>query len=127
MIRPIAPGAVLVCLPVATEDVVDRTLRDLVRRLETADVGRRSLPERRSLAVFIKDLDVSYTAVFGDGVISDLAKGEPAGNEDVRIFVSSDDLISLASGKMGVGGALLTGRLRVDAGMSDLLMLRHLF
>jgi len=127
MIRRCDADAVLVCPSVATEDEVDRTLRDLVRRLEGADVGRRSLPERRSLAVFIKDLDVSYTAVFGEGVISSLAKAEPSGNEDVRIFVSSDDLISLAAGTMGVGGALLTGRLRVDAGMSDLLLLRHLF
>lgn len=127
MIRRIPRAAVLVCRPVATEDQVDTTLRDLVRRLSEADVGRRSLPERRSLAVFIKDLDVSYTGVFGDGIISDLERREPDGSEDVRIHVSSDDLISLATGKMGVGGALLTGRLRVDAGMSDLLLLRRLF
>jgi len=118
---------VVVCLPVASEEEVDRTLHDLVRRLEQADVGSRSLPERRSLAVFIKDLDVSYTAMFGEGVISDLVKEEPTGNEDVRIFVSGDDLVALASGRMGVSGALLTGRLRVNAGMSDLLLLRHLF
>ena len=120
-------GVVLVCDSVATEEEVDRTLHDLARRLAQAQVEHRSLPERRSLAVFIKDLDVTYTAVFGDGVIADLVKQEPTGTEDVRIFVSGDDLVSLANGRMGVGGALLTGRLRVDAGMSDLLLLRRLF
>lgn len=117
----------LVCGAVATEEEVDQTLHALARRLADAQVEHRSLPERRSLAVFIKDLDVTYTAVFGEGMISDLVRRPPAGNEDVRIHVSSNDLIALANGRMGVGGALLTGKLRVDAGMSDLLLLRRLF
>lgn len=117
----------LVCGLVATEEEVDATLHGLARRLAEAQVGSRSLPERRSLAVFIKDLDVTYTAVFGDGMILNLQRQVPAGSEDVRIHVSSDDLIALANGRMGVGGALLTGKLRVDAGMSDLLLLRRLF
>lgn len=117
----------LVCDSVATEEEVDQTLHGLARRLAEARIGHRSLPERRSLAVFIKDLPLTYTAVFGDGIISNLQRQAPDGNEDVRIHVSSDDLVALANGRMGVGGALLTGKLRVDAGMSDLLLLRRLF
>ncbi len=112
---------------VATAAEVDRTLKDLVRRLDEAAVDANSLPESRTLAVLIKDLGVSYTAQFGAGRISALAKAEPLGDEDVRIVVGSDDLIALATGRMGVGGALLMGKLRVDAGARDLLLLRHLF
>lgn len=114
---------------VASADDVDRTLKELVRRLNGAKLeDGAQMPEgSRSLVVSIRDLDITYTCVFAGGRIDKLRKAEPAGDEDARITVSSDDLVALASGKMGVGGALLTGRLRVDAGMRDLLMLRQLF
>lgn len=111
----------------ASEAEVEATLNDLISRLDEAGVERRSLPDRRTLAVLIKDLDLTYTAVFGGGKISALEQRTPSGDEDVRISVASDDLVALASGRMGVGGALLTGRLRVDAGVSDLFLLRQLF
>lgn len=113
----------------ATATDVDRTLKDLVRRLNSATLDSDAqMPEgSRSLLIVIRDLDVTYTCVFTGGRIERLRKTEESGDEDARITVSSDDLIALATGKMGVGGALLTGRLRVDAGMRDLLMLRQLF
>jgi putative sterol carrier protein len=114
---------------VATAADVDKTLKDLVRRLNGAEIDHGAqMPEgSRSLVVAIRDLDITYTCVFANGRIESLKKGQASGDEDARITLSSDDLIALASGKMGIGGALLTGRLRVDAGMRDLLMLRQLF
>lgn len=111
----------------ATVAEVDQTLHDLVRKLENASVEPRSLPERRTLTVHVRDLDLDYIAVFGEGRISGLEQGEPSGDEDVKISVSSDDLIALAKGTLNVGGAMLTGKLRIDAGMRDLLTIRHLF
>lgn len=111
----------------ATASEVDRTLKQLVKRLDEASLEPGNLPEKRSLVVFIRDLDITYTAVFGGGRITALKKRDAEGDEDVRISLSSDDLASLANGKLGVGGALLTGRLRVDAGARDLLLLRQLF
>jgi putative sterol carrier protein len=114
---------------VASAADVDKTLKDLVRRLNGAKIeDGAQIPEgSRSLVIAIRDLDLTYTCVFAEGRIDRLKKAEAAGDEDARITVTSDDLVALASGKMGVGGALLTGRLRVDAGMRDLLMLRQLF
>lgn len=114
---------------VASAADVDKTLRDLVRRLNDAEINDEAqMPEgSRTLVVAIRDLDITYTCLFANGRIEKLRKIEATGDEDARITVSSDDLIALASGKMGVGGALLTGRLRIDAGMRDLLMLRQLF
>lgn len=87
----------------------------------------QGLPQKRTLAVKIRDLDASYTATFGGGRITGLSRGSPTGKEDVTITVASDDLVALASGRMGVGGALLSGKLRVDAGFSDLLLIRQMF
>lgn len=112
---------------VATAAEVDRTLRELVRRLDEASIDESGLPRQRSVAVSIPDLELHYTAVFGGGRISGLKKRDPVGNEDVMIKVGSDDLVALASGRMGVAGALLTGKLRVDAGFSDLLLIRQMF
>lgn len=85
------------------------------------------MPERRTLLVQVKDLDESFTAVFAAGSIKDLKRAASSGDEDVTISVGSDDLIALATGRMGVAGAMLTGRLRVDAGVRDLLLIRQLF
>ncbi|MGH2830960.1 MAG: SCP2 sterol-binding domain-containing protein [Actinomycetota bacterium] len=111
----------------ATPAEVDRTLQDLVRRLDEAAIEEAGLPRQRRLLVRIKDLGLTYTATFGGGRISGLEQKESGGDEDVTITVGSDDLVALASGRMGVGGALLSGKLRVDAGFSDLLLIRQLF
>lgn len=121
--------AVLRCGAVATSAEVDRTIKRLVRRLSDATRDpKATLPRgERSLAVVIPDLDLVYTGSFSSGAISNLRKGGPAGDEDVKVTVSSDDLVALADGRLGVAGALLWGKLRVDAGARDLLLLRQLF
>jgi putative sterol carrier protein len=45
----------------------------------------------------------------------------------VRLTLSSDDLLKLVAGDLNVGQALISGRLRIDAGMLDLLKLRSIF
>jgi predicted lipid carrier protein YhbT len=113
---------------VATPAEVDRTLKDLVRRLAGASPQTRSTPSgERKLVVIIPDLELVYTGAYSAGAISSLRKARPNGEEDVKITVSSDDLIALADGRLGVGSALLWGKLRVEAGARDLLLLRQLF
>ncbi|MHB8511415.1 MAG: SCP2 sterol-binding domain-containing protein [Actinomycetota bacterium] len=112
----------------ASEADVDRTLKELIRKLDDASVKERALPEKRKLRMQIRDLDLVYIANFGSGRITGLKRSqEEPGDEDVRISVGSDDLVALASGRMGVASAMLTGRLRIDAGVRDLLLIRQLF
>ena len=113
---------------VATPAEVDRTLKKLVKRLDTADLDGASLPEQqRSIVVVITDLDLIYRAEYADGRINKLAKTKNAEGGDVRISVSSDELVALADGKSSLPMALLFGRIRVDAHARDLLLLRQLF
>jgi hypothetical protein len=114
---------------VATREEVDRTLRELVGRLDGADLDGASLPEQKKTIVCeITDLDLIYRAEYGAGRIRKLRVTRTASDEaDVRLSVSSDELIALAEGRSSLPMALLMGRIRVDAHARDLLLLRQLF
>ena len=113
---------------VALPAEVDRTLKKLVKKLDTADLDGASLPDQhRDIVVVITDLDLIYRAEYADGHIRKLAKSKNAEGGDVRISVASDELIALADGRSSLPMALLFGRIRVDAHARDLLLLRQLF
>ncbi|MCW2879996.1 MAG: hypothetical protein JWQ95_4096 [Sphaerisporangium sp.] len=82
----------------------------------------------RSLSCRITDLDVTfYGRIHQDGLqaFTDVppADGRPA---DVRIRISSDDLLSMVNGELDMGRALFGGRVKIDASLGDLLRLRKL-
>jgi hypothetical protein len=114
---------------VATQEDVDRTLRKLVKRLDGADIDGADLPEEaRSILCSITDLDLDYRADYSKGRIRKLRLVEDGSAQaDVKISVSSDELIALANGKSSLPMALLFGRIRVNANARDLLLLRQLF
>lgn len=113
---------------VATRTEVDRTLRDLVRRLDGADLNGAKLPsETRVIACVITDLSVTYRAEYADGRIRKLRVAKVVDPADVRISVGSDELIALSQGKSSLAMALLFGRIRVDGNARDLMLLRQLF
>ncbi len=113
---------------VATQAEVDRTLKKLVKRLDTADLDGASLPEQQRIIIcVITDLDLIYKAEYASGRIRRLREVKAAEGGDVRISVASDELISLADGRSSLPMALLFGRIRVDAEARDLLLLRQLF
>ena len=113
----------------ASRAQVDRTLRKLVKRLDGADLDDADLPtDARSILCSITDLELDYRADYAKGKIAKLriVDGDDAG-ADVKISLSSDELVNLADGKSSLPMALLFGRIRVDANARDLLLLRQLF
>jgi len=113
---------------VATREQVDRTLRSLVGKLDGADMDGAKLPtDARIIACEITDLELTYRADYASGKIRKLRIVKTLPDADVRIAVSSDELVALASGKSSLPLALLFGRIRVDANARDLLLLRQLF
>jgi predicted lipid carrier protein YhbT len=124
--EPQRPRAILAA--VATRAQVERTLDELISRLHDADVSDRSLPAERTLLCHISDLSLWYRGTFSEGRISGLVavkKAPPRG--DVVITVSSDDLVALSEGRLSPVFAFLSGKLRVDAGARDLMLIRQLF
>ena len=113
----------------ATREEVDRTLRELVGRLDGAELDDAKLPaETRTILCVVSDLDLIYRAEYAKGRIRKLRVVKAgADGADVRITLPSDELVSLAEGRSSLPMALLFGRIRVDANARDLLLLRQLF
>lgn len=99
-------------------------LDDLLARLRGVDpaVRRRLMPDR-TVSLTISDLGCVFTARMVDGELGWLRRtDDPAAQ--VRLAVSSNDLVALGRGQLTAGTAWTEGRLRVDAGVLDLLRLR---
>lgn len=109
----------------ATEDEVESTLMDLVRRLERIDPSYRAmLPSRRTIEATCPDLGLSYHAYWNDGQLSEIFEGESLQRPDIRIRVSSQDLLAMAAGELTFRDAYLQNRVELRASMTDLLRLR---
>jgi len=115
---------------VATKPQVERKLRELMKRLEESNSQVRSslagaLPESRVIEVSVSDLGVSYWTELAGGTMGRLHEGVPRHHE-IRIRVSSDDLVELVDGRRSLFSAYLSGLVKIDASFSDLLRLRKL-
>ncbi len=111
----------------ATLEECQQAVDGLVERLSEVDPDvRRKYAVERTLACKVNDLAVVFLARFADdGTISELRTADE-GRAQVGLTVSSDDLIALIEGRLGLPTAWATGRLRVDASVLDLLKLRAL-
>jgi putative sterol carrier protein len=111
----------------ATVAECETAMHHLAARLAGADAEHRRKAELdRTLSCTLTDLKVTFVGHLHDGQLDDIRQVESA-TAQVRLTLSSDDLLRLVAGDLSVGQALLTGRLRIDAGMLDLLKLRSIF
>jgi hypothetical protein len=113
----------------ASPTEVERKLSELIARLDANEKGARSLadtlPEPRTLAVHVTDIDARYWTVLDRGRMAPLEKG-PREQAEIRVRAPSDVLVDLIDGNGSLFSAYLAGRIRIDASMSDLLRLRKL-
>lgn len=98
------------------------------------ETRRRHLLER-TLSCRIPDLEVVFFGrLGGDGLDriraerhEDAVSGQAAARSaQVRFTIGSDDLLALVQGGLGFATAWVTGRVRVDASVMDLIRLRKL-
>lgn len=93
------------------------------------EIRTRHLP-RRTVLCTVKDLEVAFTARIDESGVHDIAQVTPITPEppaaEVRVTVSSDDLVALAEGNDDFISAWLHGRVQVSAPMRDMLRLRSL-
>lgn len=111
---------------VASQAEVERSLRTLMKSLDDARVEPDSLPERVVICA-VPDLDTAWRSTLKGGRFRSLHVVEMSEAGDVRITARSDDLIALIEGRLNVGFAFLTGKVKVQAPASDLMMIRRLF
>lgn len=97
-----------------------------MKKLADASPDPQSIPNRTILVV-LPDMKSAYRVELKGGKLRGLRKAETNQATDARITAKSDDLVALIDGRLGVGYAFLTGKVKVDAPASDLMMLRKLF
>ncbi|MDI3419024.1 alkyl sulfatase C-terminal domain-containing protein [Streptomyces luteolus] len=82
----------------------------------------------RSLSCHITDLDATFTGRLEDGSIhvADVHDGPPSEKAQIRLAMTGDDLVAMVAGELNFAKAWATGRVRLEAGVRDLLRLRSL-
>jgi len=86
---------------------------------------RRKIPDR-SVSAWIKDLDVAFAGRLRSGELVDVTEIDPADRKasDLKLTLSSDDLLDLVAGRLHFGSGWAKGRIKVDARLRDVLELR---
>ena len=111
----------------ATVAECEQALRELAMRLASADDGARAKANLdRTVSCTLRDLPVIFGGRLHDGDLTDIRQVKTA-DAQVRMSMSSDDLVKLVNGGLHLGAAWATGRVRVDASVRDLLRLRTIF
>jgi hypothetical protein len=83
----------------------------------------------RSLSCRLTDLDQVLLGRLTAGAVRDLhavPDGPSVPRADIRLTMTSDDLLALTRGDLSFAKAWSSGRLRLDAGIRDILRLRSL-
>jgi predicted lipid carrier protein YhbT len=112
---------------VATVEQCEAALHELADRLANAEPHHRSRADvDRTLSCTVRDLDVSFAGQLKDGRLVDIHRADTA-KAQVRLTMTSDDLLRLVAGELNMASAWASGRVKIDAGIRDLLRLRNLF
>jgi SCP-2 sterol transfer family len=109
----------------ATVEQCRKALADVAARLAADPEAASRVNLDRSLTCHIRDLDAYFHGRLQGGTIVGLSDGDDP-TAQLRLSVSSDDLLALVAGDLNFAGAWASGRLSVKAGFTDLLKLRKL-
>ncbi|MFF3449874.1 SCP2 sterol-binding domain-containing protein [Streptomyces sp. NPDC002667] len=82
----------------------------------------------RSLSCRITDLDITFVGRLRGGRIEvlDTLQGPPPERAQIRLTMNGDDLVSMVNGELNFARAWGSGRVKLEAGLRDLLRLRTL-
>jgi hypothetical protein len=83
----------------------------------------------RSLSCRLTDLDKVVLGRLGGGAIRDrhvVVDGPDVPKADIRLTMTSDDLVAMTDGQLHFGKAWASGRVKLEAGLRDLLRLRKI-
>ena len=109
----------------ATLEQSRTALKELAGRLGTSPQQRAAAGLDRSLSCTLPDLGVTFSGQLRNGRIEQITTGA-APKAQIRLRMSSDDLLALTAGSLSFPAAWASGRVRIEAGVLDLLKLRSL-
>jgi len=110
----------------ATAEECRQALERLTGRIQEMDpADRAAYLVERDISCTVSDLGVTFLTHLGpDGASPVTVANGSDGQAQVRFTTKSDDLLALADDPGSIGRAWLTGRLKVQASIFDLLRLR---
>ncbi|WP_441249645.1 sterol-binding protein [Kitasatospora sp. McL0602] len=113
----------------ASTEQCREALDQLSRNLAGANGDvRKAATLDRSLTCRLTDLDVTFSGRLQDGRITDVTQtpGPPPAKAEIRLTMTSDDLVAMVGGTLPFASSWATGRIKLEAGLRDLLRLRSL-
>jgi putative sterol carrier protein len=111
---------------VATLEQCMTALESFVGELAAADAARGL---DRTVSCRLTDLGQVVQGRLANGAVHDMTAvtdGPAVPKADIRLTMSSDDLLSLTSGQLSFTPAWASGRVKLEAGLRDMLRLRSL-
>lgn len=109
------------------------TVEDAVKRMEagfwrrynaTPDLQKKLAGKTRVIQLAVPDAE-SYWFHIVDGKLHDIQPGQHA-NADATVTVHKADLLAIFNGELKAMQAYLTGKVKVKAGLGDLLFAKSL-
>jgi hypothetical protein len=97
------------------------------RLTEMSPQDRASYFGERSMSCHVTDLGVTFVTRFTNAGTTPVTEAKPDDPPaDIRLTASSDDVISLSATPANIARMWISGRVKVQASMRDLLALRKL-
>ena len=109
----------------ATLEECWKALQDVADKIESSAGDRQPPKLDRSLACRLTDLSTGFHGRLVGGLMRDLADGDDP-TAQIVLTLSSDDLVALSRGELNFAKAWASGKIKVQAGVRDLLKLRSL-
>jgi hypothetical protein len=110
---------------VATVEECEAALHELAARMKANRSGDHSTFDR-SLSCTLRDLEVTFVGRLYEGELIDIQQAS-APSAQIRLDMTSDDLVGMVGGEVNLASAWAGGRVRVSAGVRDMLRLRSMF
>jgi alkyl sulfatase BDS1-like metallo-beta-lactamase superfamily hydrolase len=112
---------------VATTAECEQAFHALAERLANADhSARKKASFDRTLTCKLIDIDVIFGGRLRDGSLTDIKQVDKR-DAQVRMSMTSDDLIKVVAGDLNMASAWASGRVKIDASIFDLLKLLSIF
>jgi len=111
----------------ATAEQCRQALETLTGRLSEMDAATRQAKlANRTLSCHVSDLGVTYLTRLGPHGADPIVESNGAGSAQIRFTARSDDVLAIAADPGSFARAWLSGRLKVEGNVFDLLSLRRM-
>lgn len=110
----------------ATIEQCEDAFHRFAAELQADADARKKAQVDRTLTCSVTDLGVIFAARLRNGTLQDFRRTEDA-SAQVRLAMTSDDLVSMVDGDLSMAKAWASGRVKIHASPLDLLRLKSLF